>query len=206
MILNAWGVETKTLLAGAGILALAISFGAQSLIEDTISGIFLLFEKQFAVGDVVQVGDFRGVVKSIGIRTTKLEDINGNLKIINNSDIRGAINTSAALSPAICDISISYEEDIRKVEEVITSHLEKIKSRIPDIQEGPYYFGIEKLADSAVVVRIYAKCPELKRYQVMRDINREMKLLFDEHGIQIPFNQLVVHINKEEVGTNEEKE
>lgn len=197
MILDAWGVETKTLLAGAGILALAISFGAQSLIEDTISGIFLLFEKQFAVGDVVQVGDFRGVVKSIGLRVTKLEDINGDLKIINNSDIRGAINTSAAPSPAICDISISYDEDIHKVEEVIRENLAMIKSRIPDIQEGPYYYGVQSLADSAVVIRIYAKCPELKRYQVIRDLNREMKLLFDEHGIQIPFNQLVIHMEKE---------
>jgi len=198
MILDAWGVETKTLLAGAGILALAISFGAQSLIEDTISGIFLLFEKQFAVGDVVQVGDFRGVVKSIGLRITKIEDINGDLKIINNSDIRGAINTSTAPSPAICDISVSYDEDIHRVEEVILSHLDQIRARIPEIQEGPYYQGVQKLADSAVVIRIYARCPELKRYQVMRNINREMKILFDEHGIQIPFNQLVVHMNKEE--------
>jgi len=198
LILNAWGVETRTLLAGAGILALAISFGAQSLIEDTISGIFLLFEKQFAVGDVVQVGDFRGIVKSIGLRVTKIEDINGDLKIINNSDIRGAINTSAAPSPAICDISISYDQDIRKVEEIILANLPGIQSRIPDIVEGPFYKGVQKLADSAVVIRIYARCPELKRYQVMRDLNREMKLLFDEYGIEIPYNQLVVHMNKEE--------
>lgn len=95
LILSAWGVETRTLLAGAGILGLALSFGAQSLIEDVISGLFLIFEKQFQIGDVIQIGDFRGTVLEIGIRVTKFEDLNGDIKIVNNSDIRGAINTSA---------------------------------------------------------------------------------------------------------------
>lgn len=119
LILSAWGVQTQTLLAGAGIIALAISFGAQSLIEDIISGLFIIFEKQFSIGDIVQLNDFRGKVVTMGIRTTKFEDVNGDIKIINNSDIRGAINTTTNLSPAVCDISISYSEDIIKVEEVL---------------------------------------------------------------------------------------
>lgn len=198
LILNAWGVETQTLLAGAGIIALAISFGAQSLIEDIISGFFIMFEKQFAIGDVIQVGDFRGTVVSTGIRVTKLEDINGDIKIMNNSDIRGAINTSDHLSPAICNISISYKEDIKRVENIILQNLASIKSKIPAIKEGPIYRGVQSLGDSGVVVQIYARTEELKRYQAIRDLNREMKILFDENHIEIPFQQVVVHMEEKQ--------
>jgi moderate conductance mechanosensitive channel len=193
LILEAWGVQTGILLAGAGILGLALSFGAQSLIEDVISGLFIIFERQFQVGDIIQVDDFRGSVIEIGIRASKFEDINGDIKILNNSDIRGAINTSSHLSPAIADISISYSENIKHVEAILIPALEKIKAQIPDIVEGPYYRGVQSLGDSAVVIRVLAKTQELKKYQVVRELNRALKLLFDEHGIQIPFPQIVVH-------------
>ncbi|MDD3123475.1 MAG: mechanosensitive ion channel family protein [Candidatus Izemoplasmatales bacterium] len=198
LILSAWGVQTPTLLAGAGILGLALSFGAQSLIEDVISGLFIIFEKQFLVGDVIQIDDFRGIVREIGIRATKFEDLNGDIKIINNSDIRGAINTSSQLSLAICHISISYSEDIQKVEDIIVKSLDQIKKNIPDIVEGPYYKGVESLGDSSVVIRVQARTKEIKKYQVVRDLNKEMKLLFDKYNIQIPFPQLVIHQEKEE--------
>ncbi|MDD4154391.1 MAG: mechanosensitive ion channel family protein [Bacilli bacterium] len=197
LILSAWGVQTPTLLAGAGILGLALSFGAQSLIEDVISGLFIIFEKQFQVGDIIQAHGFRGKVIEIGVRTTTLEDINGDVLVINNSDLRQTINTSANLSPAICDISISYSEDIEKVEKVILSNIEELKKKIPDIVEGPYYRGVQSLSESAVVIRMYARANELNKYQVTRDLNKEMKLLFDRHGIQIPFNQIVVHYEDE---------
>lgn len=193
LVLSAWGVETPTLLAGAGILGLAISFGAQSLIEDVISGLFILFEKQFVVGDIIQVNDFRGKVIEIGIRTTSFEDLNGDVMIINNSDIRMAINTSANPSPVICDISIAYEESIERVEAIIREALPKFAEKIPDILVGPRYLGVQKLDESGVVLRIYARTDELKKYQVTRDLNREIKLLFDANHITIPFNQLVVH-------------
>ena len=193
LILSAWGVQTPTLLAGAGILGLALSFGAQSLIEDVISGLFIIFEKQFQVDDIIQVHGFRGKVTEIGVRTTTLIDVNGDVLVINNSDLRQTINTSANLSPAICDISISYSENIEKVEKVILANIDELKKKIPDIVEGPFYRGVQSLSDSAVVIRMYAKTDELKKYQVTRDMNKEMKLLFDRNGIQIPFNQIVVH-------------
>lgn len=198
LILSAWGVQTPTLLAGAGIIGLALSFGAQSLIEDIFSGLFIIFEKQFSVGDVIQIGDFRGEVKDIGIRITRFEDLNGDVKIINNSDIRGAINTSNALSPAICDISISYGTDIERVEGIINKNLDKIREKIPEIIEGPFYSGVEKLADSSVVLRVFARTEERKKKGVLRALNKEMKVLFDKNGIEIPFPQLVVHSDKKE--------
>jgi len=196
LILFAWGVQTPTLLAGAGILGLAVSFGAQSLIEDVISGLFIIFEKQFSIGDIIQIDNFRGIVREIGIRATKFEDLNGDIKIINNSDIRGAINTSSQLSLAICHISIGYGEDILKVEDIILKNLENIKNAIPDIVEGPVYKGVDSLGDSSVVIRVQARTHELKKYQVARDLNKEMKLLFDKYHIQIPFPQLVIHQEK----------
>ncbi len=196
MILSAWGVETKTLLAGAGIIGLALSFGAQSLIEDVIAGLFIIFENQFSIGDIIEINDFRGTVLDIGVRVTKFEDMNGDIKIVNNSDIRGAINTSADLSNAICDISISYSADLEKVEKIIHDNLASIKEKIPDIIEGPTYRGVQELGNSAVVIRIYSRTHEKKKYQVVRDLNREMKLLFDKHGIEIPFPQIVVHQEK----------
>ena len=197
LILNAWGVQTQTLLAGAGIVALAVSFGAQSLIEDIISGLFLVFEKQFSIGDVIEVNDFRGTVIGIGLRITKIEDIYGDIKMINNSEIRGAVNTSSHLSLAICDIAISYNEDIKKVEKIIEYNLPQMKENIKGLKEGPFYMGVQKLADSSVILRVYAKTHESKRYQVTRDLNREMKLLFDANKISIPFPQVVVHSEKQ---------
>jgi small conductance mechanosensitive channel len=193
LILSAWGVQTPTLLAGAGIIGLGLSFGAQSLIEDIIAGLFIIFEKQFVVGDIVEVNDRRGIVREIGIRTTKIEDLNGDVLIINNSDIRGIVNTSIELSQAISDISIEYEADLIKVEEVVKQHLNDIKKNIPEIVEGPFYMGIEQLADSSVVLRLTARCDEINKNKVRRAMNRELKLLFDREKINIPFPQLVVH-------------
>lgn len=202
LILSAWGVQTPTLLAGAGIIGLAISFGAQSLIEDIFSGLFIIFERQYSVGDIIQIGDFRGTVKEISLRVTKFEDINGDIKIINNSDIRGAINTTTSLSKAVCEISIGYDEDIERVELIINKNLHEIRNNIPKIVEGPYYVGVQNLGDSSVVLRIIALVYENDRYNVARSLNREMKILFDKNNVSIPFPQLVVH----EAKKNEVKE
>lgn len=104
-----------------------------------------------------------------------------------------AINTTSNLSPAICDIPVGYDADLRAIEQVILSNLGKIKKRIPKIKEGPYYYGVQTLDSSGVVIRVYSKANEQDKHQVRRDLNREVKLLFDDFGIIVPFNQLVVH-------------
>lgn len=163
LILSAWGVQTPTLLAGAGIIGLAISFGAQSLIEDIFAGLFIIFEKQFSVGDVIQINDFRGIVKEVGLRITKFEDINGDIKLINNSDIRGAINSSNVLSQAITEISISYNEDIEKFEELMRAKLKEIKEKVTTIKKGPFYDGIETFGESSITIRVVAWTKETDR-------------------------------------------
>ncbi len=197
LILSAWGVQDATLLAGAGILGLALSFGSQSLIEDVIAGLFIIFEKQFSVGDFVKINEVYGNVKDVGIRITRIEDFNGDILIVNNSDIRGAINMSNSLSTAVCDLSISYDQDIETIESLIKGHLDQVRKNIPSIIEGPYYYGIQKLGESAVVLRLVAKTEEMTRFEVVRALNREFKVLFDQNGIEIPFPQVVVHHPKE---------
>lgn len=193
LILSAWNVPTPTLLAGAGIVGLAVSFGAQGLLEDVFAGLSIIFEKQFVVGNFVQVGEFRGEVIEIGPRNTRIKDIYGNILIMANSDIREIINLSDELSFAICEVSVEYSEDINKVEEIIKNNLEAIKEKNPQIISGPIYDGVDQLGDSAVIVRIIAHCEEKHRIAVRRYLNKELKVLFDQHNINIPFPQLVLH-------------
>ncbi|MBN2540844.1 MAG: mechanosensitive ion channel family protein [Bacilli bacterium] len=193
LILSAWNVQTPTLLAGAGIIGLAISFGAQSLIEDIFAGLFIIFEKQFAVGDVIQIGDFRGIVKEMGLRITKFEDINGDIKMLNNSDIRGAINSSNVLSQAICEIGISYNQDIEKFEAFMRENLKGMKEQISTIRKGPFYDGIEVFGDSGITIRVVAWVKETDRLYTVREMNKHLKILFDKNHIEIPYPQLVIH-------------
>ena len=196
-ILGTLGVDTTVLLASAGILSLIVGLGAQPLIEDIFAGIFIVFEHTFEIGDIIVVDGFRGTVKEMGIRTTKIEDAGGDVKVINNSDIRTLINMTSKLSTAVCDISISYNEDIEKVEKVLNENLGKIKEKYKAIVNGPTYVGVQSLADSAVIIRVIAECNEMMRYQVQRDINREIKIIFEKNNIQIPYPQIVVHDAKD---------
>lgn len=193
LVLSAWNVPTPTLLAGAGIAGLAISFGAQGLLEDVFAGLSIIFEKQFVVGNFVEVGDFRGEVIEIGPRNTRIKNIYGNILIIANSDIREIVNLSEELSFAISEISIEYSADLDKVEEIIKHNLATIKDKIPQIVQGPIYDGVDQLGDSAVIVRVIAHCEEKDRMNVRRLLNKELKLVLDKNGINIPFPQLVIH-------------
>ena len=192
-VLKACGVDTTSVVAGIGILGLVVGLGAQPLIGDIIAGLFIVFENVFEVGDIIVAGGFRGTVKEIGIRTTKIVDTGGNIKIINNSDLKSIVNMTNQLSLAVCDIGIEYGESLERVEAILAANLPKIKEAIPDIQEGPFYKGVSELGDSAVIIRFVAKCDESVKYQVERDMNRQFKLVFDRNNINIPFPQVVVN-------------
>ena len=192
-VLKSVGVNTSAILAGIGILGLIVGLGAQPLIADIIAGLFIVFEKVFDVGDIIVVDGFRGTVKEIGIRTTKIEDYGGNVKIINNADLKSIVNMTNQLSLAICDIGIEYGESLERVEAILKENLPKVKEAIPAIKEGPFYKGVAELGDSAVVIRFVAKCDEGEKYQVERDLNRQFKILFDKNGINIPFQQVVIN-------------
>lgn len=192
MVLAAWGVDTTTLLASAGLLTLVIGLGAQSLVADIVAGIFIVFEGEYQVGDIVVIDGWRGTVKEIGMRTTKIVDAGGNIKIVNNSEIKSIINQTQDLSVAKCTMSIDYDESIPRVELVIRDNLDVIKKHIPAIVEGPFYKGVSELAASSVNLLFVAKCKEEDIYQVQRDLNRELFILFGKNDISIPFDQVVI--------------
>lgn len=193
LVLNAWGVDTATLLASAGILSLIIGLGAQSLISDIIAGIFIVFEGEYQVGDIVIIDGWRGTVDEIGIRTTKIIDWQGNIKIINNSSIASIINQSKELSVTTCVVGIDYREPIAKVELLIKNNIERIRSAIPEIVDGPYYKGVDSLGESSVNLLFIATVKEADYYVVQRALNREIKMLFDENGVCIPFPQVTIN-------------
>ena len=198
VIMAAWGADTTLMLASAGVLTLIIGLGSQALVQDILAGIFIVFEGDFQVGDIVIIDGWRGEVKCIGIRTTKLVDAGGNIKIMNNADIRSIVNQTQELSVAKCYVSIGYEARIENVEAVIADNIDKLKEKIPAIVEGPFYKGVTELAESSVNLLFVAKCKEADIYQVQRDMNREIKIMFDDNDINIPFNQLVVHMGEDD--------
>ncbi len=192
-ILATFGVDTTALIAGIGILSLIVGLAIQPLLQDIIAGIFIVFEKVYDVGDVIVVDSFRGTVIEIGIRTTKLKDAGGDIKVINNSDIRTLVNMTGDLSYAISEVDIEYGESLERVEKVIEENLALIKEKIPAIVDGPYYKGVVMLGASGVTLRIVAQCKEDAKFQTQRDMNRQIKLIFDANGIGIPFQQVVIH-------------
>ncbi len=196
-ILAAFGVDTTALLAGLGILSLVVGLAVQPLLQDIIAGLFVVFEKTYDVGDVVVVDTFRGTVVEIGIRTTKLKDAGGDIKVINNSDIRTLINMTGDLSVAISEVDIEYGESLERVESVLQANLHVMKEKIPAIVEGPYYKGVVALGVNGVTLRLVARCAEDSKFQTQRDLNRQIKLIFDANGISIPFTQVVLHQAKE---------
>ena len=192
------GLNTASLLTSAGILSIVVGLGAQSLISDILAGIFIVFEGEFRVGDIVTVGDFRGTVIEIGIRTTKIEDILGNIKIFNNSSISGVLNMTKEYSTVPIELGIEYGESLERVEAVLKEEFPAIKKKIKSIINGPFYKGVSSLGDNSVNILILAQCMEGDRIQLVRDMYRELYLIFNKHGINIPFPQVTVSYLKDE--------
>ena len=192
--LSILGVNTTAVLAGVGIVGLILGFGAQSLIEDIITGAFIIFENQYSVGDIIILDDFRGIVRSIGVRTTVIEDAGGNLKVVNNSDIRNFQNRSRNNSVALVVVSVAYSTDLRKLEAMLKESLPSLKEEHPDLYlTVPRYLGVDELADSGINLKFAADVTEDDIFTGQRTLARDIKILFDEKGVEIPFPQVVVH-------------
>ncbi|MCM1043049.1 MAG: mechanosensitive ion channel family protein [Corallococcus sp.] len=195
VVLAVWGVDTTALVTGAGVLTLVVGLGMQSLIADVVAGLFIIFENEFNVGDIITVDGFRGEVVSIGIRTTKLKAA-GNIKIINNSDIRGILNQTVEPSVAKAYIAIEYGESLARVEKIIEQNLKNLS--VEGTIGGLCYDGVNELGASGVTLQFTAKCNEQDIFAVQRAMNKALKVMFDEHGINIPFDQLVVHVENQD--------
>lgn len=193
LILRACGVNTQALWASAGILTLVIGLGAQSLIADVIAGIFIIFENEYQVGEIVSIDEFRGTVIEIGIRATKLLDAAGNIKIINNSDVSNVVNMSRELSLAVVECEFPYDVPIEFVENILKNSFPEMQKKIPAIIDGPFYKGVSMYESSNVAVKVVATCREEDRYQVQRDLLREYRVVLVRNGIDLSYDQVVLN-------------
>ena len=193
IILVVWGVDVIGIIAGVGILTLIIGLGCQALIQDVISGLFIVFDDYFAVGDMVIIDGFRGTIVDIGLKTTKLQDFGGNIKSITNSSILTVVNMSRLRSVASVTLSVSYNEDVERVEALILKEIEELKQKVPNIIDGPWYKGIDNITASSIDFLVMCFVQEENRFQVTRDLKREFYLLFKNNDVQIPYTQVTVN-------------
>ena len=198
LILSEFGINLGPLLAGAGVLGLAIGFGAQSLVKDIITGFFIVLEDQFAVGDVIQTGTFKGTVDVIGLRTTRVQSWTGEVHIIPNGMINEVTNFSVNNSIAVVDISIAFEEEVDRALDVIRHTM--ITIRDENLINAPEVLGIQTIATTGVTIRIIAECRPNMNSIVSRKLNMEIKKALDASGIEIPYPRMVTYHRNEKGG------
>ncbi|MBS4175203.1 mechanosensitive ion channel family protein [Bacillus sp. FJAT-49736] len=197
-ILSLLSIDVKGLLAGAGIVGLAVGFGAQSLVRDVISGFFIIFEDQFSVGDYVGIGNYIGTVEEIGLRITKIKSWTGELHIFPNGRITEVTNYSIHNSIAVVDINIPYDGNIVKAEKVIEELLPRVSNKYEEIVNHPELLGVQQLGTSDVTLRVIAETKPMSHWHIARCLRKEIKMVLDDNGIKAPFPKLVMYSRNEE--------
>ncbi len=205
MVIAELGVSIAPLIASAGIVGVALGFGAQSLVKDFLSGIFMILEDQYGVGDVIDAGDASGVVEAVGLRVTRLRDVSGVVWYLRNGEIPRVGNMSQGWARAVLDIGIAYHEDVARVRALI---LETAQELYADedyrdlVLDEPEVWGVEALEHDAIVIRLVAKTQPLQQWAVARALRERIKAMFDEQGIEIPFPQRTVWMRTEGPGSD----
>jgi len=204
MVLSELGVNIAPLLAGAGVIGLAVGFGAQRLVQDVITGVFILFQDLMAVGDVVKLGDTSGLVESLSIRTVRLRDLSGTVHTIPFSAITTVSNLTEDFSYYVFDVGIAYREDVDAVIDLlrqIGSELREDKKIGPLLLDNIEIFGVDAFGDSAVVIKGRLKTLPIQQWTVGRAFNRLLKIRFDEAGIEIPFPHRTLYFGEAKDGS-----
>ncbi|HOP85881.1 MAG TPA: mechanosensitive ion channel family protein [Syntrophorhabdaceae bacterium] len=203
MILKELGINIGPVLAAAGILGVALGFGAQSLVKDILSGFFIILEDQIRVGDVVEIGGKSGLVEKIGLKTTVLRDLAGNVHFVPNGEIKVVTNMTKEYSRYVLDIGVAYKEDVDKVMEVIKEIDEGLRND-PDFKDdiiAPIeVLGVDQFASSSVIIKARTTTMPLKQWRVGREFNRRIKKRFDELGIEIPFPHMTLFMGTDKEG------
>ncbi len=199
-ILLIFGISPASILAVAGVGSVALGLGAQDLVGDIISGMFILIEDQYVVGDVIKIDSYQGTVESIGLKTTKLRSYDGDVYIIPNGEIKIVTNCCKNFNRAVLDISVSYEHNTEYVIDILTDELDKIfkSGSIEGILTPPEVLGVTDLGDNGVTIRISADTEAGRQWAVERGLRLKIKKRFDEENIIIPYPQRTVYIKKEE--------
>lgn len=202
-VIGEFGIEIGPVLAAAGIIGLAVGFGAQNLVQDVISGFFILLEDQLRVGDVVEIAGKGGLVERMTLRMVVLRDLSGNVHFVRNGQIQVVTNMTKEFSQYVFDIGVAYREDVDEVIEVIKQVDEGLRSDPgfrDEILEPIEVFGLDQFADSAVVIKARTKTKPIRQWAVGREFNRRLKKAFDEKGIEIPFPHLTLYMGQDKHG------
>ena len=206
MMLSEVGVDIAPIIASAGIIGIALGFGAQSLVKDFLSGVFMIVEDQYGVGDVIDVGEAIGTVEAVTLRVTRLRDLNGTVWYVPNGEILRVGNMSQNWARAVVDVSVAYSEDLNRVRRVLS----EIAHDLWDdddfrelIIEEPEVTGVEMLAADSVNLRVMIKTLPMEQWAVARELRQRIKARFDHEGIEIPFAQRVVWHRDEEKAEQE---
>lgn len=204
IVLSEFGINIGPLLAGAGVVGLAVGFGSQKLVQDVITGIFILLEDTISVGDVVTAGGMTGVVERLSIRSIRLRDLSGNVYTIPFSSVDTVTNMTKEFSMAVIEAGVAYREsvdDVMVALEQLGTEIQEDEEFGPLILEPLEMLGVDALADSAVVIKCRFKTVPLKQWAVRREFNRRMKNRFDELGIEIPFPHQTLYFGADKDGT-----
>jgi len=196
MILQEAGIEIGPILAGAGIVGLAFGFGGQYLIRDIISGLFIILENQYRIGDVINVDSTGGLVEDISLRQTTLRDLNGTVHHIPHGEIKRVSNLSKKYARVNLDIGISYNSDLEHVIKVINrtgNELAEDPLYKDLIISPPQFLRVNDFADSAIIVKVLGDTKPLKQWEITGELRKRIKIAFDKEGIEIPFPQRVIH-------------
>jgi small conductance mechanosensitive channel len=204
MIIAELGVSIAPLIASAGIVGVALGFGAQSLVKDFLSGIFMILEDQYGVGDVIDAGDASGVVEAVGLRVTRLRDVAGVVWYLRNGEIVRVGNMSQGWARAVLDIGVAYHEDVERVRGIILETAQDLyadEDYVDLVMDEPEVWGVEALDADAIVVRLVAKTKPLQQWAVARALRERIKTAFDRYGVEIPFPQRTVWMRAEGPGS-----
>ena len=200
MILQESGLEIGPMLAGAGIVGLAVGFGGQYLIRDIISGLFIILENQYRIGDVVNIDGTGGSVEDISLRETTLRDLNGTVHHISHGNISRVSNLSKKFARINLDIGIAYNSNLEHVIKVINqvgNELAEDPYYKDFIIKPPQFLRVNDFADSAIIVKILGETKPLKQWEITGELRKRLKIAFDNEGIEIPFPQRVIHQAKD---------
>ncbi|GKU82325.1 mechanosensitive ion channel family protein [Niallia sp. NCCP-28] len=197
-ILQTFGIKATAILAGAGIIGVAVGIGAQGLVSDIVTGFFLLLEKQLDVGDSITIGEFSGTVEQIGLRTTQLRSPDGTLNYLPNREITILSNHSRGDMQALVDILISADNNIAKTLEILQNVCDTIKINDASITDGPHVVGIQSLGPATITIRIITKTVNNEQWRIERLIRQEIKEALDKNGIKLPPASPVL-VAKEEI-------
>ncbi|MEG0825843.1 MAG: mechanosensitive ion channel [Bacilli bacterium] len=193
MIMDVYGIDTKSLVTSLGVVGLVAGLALQDLLKDFITGMSIIFENQYCIGDIVTINGFQGEVIYLSMKSTRVKSFKGEIRIFANRTITEIINHSIANSLAIVDIAIAYNSDLNKIEKVLNETCEKLTKSLSNLKSDITCLGIQKLSESAIIYRIVVETAPMEQYEIERILRKELIEVLEKNKIEVPFPQLVIH-------------